>query len=68
MDYQKLGELTDRALRNACAVSVAFYDDGTSYVVLASHGVEYVSKTHSNAITLELFEEKLTAIEGGRGL
>jgi hypothetical protein len=68
MDYQKLGELTERALGNCEAVSVVVYDDGTSYVTLRNGGDEYVSKTHSDDITLELFEEKLDAIEGGRGL
>lgn len=68
MDYQKLGELTERALGNCEAVSVVVYDDGTSYVALRNGDDEYVSKPHSDDITLELFEEKLNAIEGGRGL
>jgi len=68
MDYQKLGELTERALGNCEAVSVVVYDDGTSYVTLRNGDDEYVSKAHSDDITLELFEEKLSAIEGGRGL
>jgi len=68
MDYQKLGALIDRALGNCEEASVVVYDDGTSYVTLRNGDAKYFSKTHSHAITLELFEEKLDAIEGGRGL